>query len=1122
MTSDQRKKLSEIKQFKQLIAYLRDEMGWPINSESEFDELTYEYTTTELGIDDKSAAQIQEIKRLRPLSAKQPWGVFFVKFEPKKLPVVALRRILGQVALKKRASANPADRTMWAQEDLLFISNYGEGDDRQITLAHFSVPIGGHTLPSLKVLGWDSKDTVLHLEAVARELTEQLSWPADESDVDAWRAKWRAAFTIGHQEVIKTSERLSIRLAQLARDIRDRIATALTIETEDGPLTKLMKAFQESLIHDLTPKDFADMYAQTIAYGLLSSRIADPKKKSAHDLQAHMQLSPFLQELMKTFLEVGGRKTESGLDFDELGVGEVVDLLDQANMEAVVADFGDKNPEEDPVIHFYELFLKEYDASERMNRGVFYTPRPIVSHIVRSVHETLRTEFGLEDGLADTTTWGAVAKRHKHLVIPKGVSPSEDFVKILDPATGTGTFLVEIIDVVYKTLVTKWKLQGHSEQEIDLLWNDYVPGHLLTRLYGYELLMAPYAICHLKLSLKLKETGYKFKNIGRANIYMTNSLEPAQDFEGSFSFAIPALAHEAKAVNIVKRDQTFTVVVGNPPYSARSFNLTESARAMVARYKNIGGERIKEKGALQLEKNLNDDYVKFFALAQELTNGHPSIVGYITNHSYLENPTLRGLRWNFLEQYPYVHVLDLGGNVARREPFIDENVFDIMQGVAIAILVDPPINAESRTKAGRLRGTRLEKYGALSTGSASIVGLPIVIPIEPLFLFRYEDVNVRSEYYSGLSLAEVFPLNSTGIKTHRDAFCIDLDLPPLKERIEDLVGTKYSDEEIREKYGLSDTHGWTLAKARIKLRADLEREDAYSRVLYRPFDWRYIYFSPNIIELPRMEVSKHFLTKRNIGLVFMRQVASDESYSHFLVTRSPVESRSFYSNRGTMNFAPLFLDGKTQESGGMFTDVALGALTLNLSVELLDQVRRKVKGLSAQDLAPEKLLSYMYGLFHSSMYRSRYAAFLKVDYPRLLLVREGSLFRVLSDLGSKLVALHLFEAPMINDITHQPVEGKPALVGVPAWSNDTIWLDGTKSIGIEGVPESVWNFHIGGYQVCFKWLKDRKGRELTNEELGHYKKMIFVVSQTMGLMEEIDASIERSGGFPSAFNTATG
>jgi hypothetical protein len=393
MAKDRRRQLSEIKQFKQLITFLREEMGWPIDAESDFDDLTYEYTTAELGIDEKSAAQIQDIKRLRPLSPNQPWGVFFVKFEPKKLPVIALRRILSQVALKKRASANPADRSVWAQEDLLFISNYGEGDDRQITLAHFSAPSEGHTLPTLKVLGWDSKDTVLHLEAVAKELTEQLSWPSDESDVAAWRAQWSAAFTVGHQEVITTSKALSIRLAQLARDIRDRISSALAIETKDGPLTKLMKAFQESLIHDLTPEDFADMYAQTITYGLLSSRIVDPKNKSVDGLTAHMRLSPFLKELMGTFLEVNGRKAGTGIDFDELGVGEVVELLDRSNMEAVVADFGDKNAREDPVMHFFEGFLEAYNKEIKRSRGVFYTPQPVVSYIVRSVHELLQTEL---------------------------------------------------------------------------------------------------------------------------------------------------------------------------------------------------------------------------------------------------------------------------------------------------------------------------------------------------------------------------------------------------------------------------------------------------------------------------------------------------------------------------------------------------------------------------------------------------------------------------------------------------------------------------------------------------------------------------------------------------------
>jgi hypothetical protein len=572
MPTDYRAALARIKRFDQLIAYLRDEMGWPIARDSFEDagDLFYDFTPDELGIDPKTAAKIETIKRLRPLSPRQPWGIFFVKFEPKRLPVVALRRILGQVALKKRASANSAERAAWSVNDLLFVSNYGEGDQRQISFAHFSQVETRQDLPTLKVLGWDNLDTALHLDAVATELTENLAWPDDDADVEGWRNRWRAAFTVGHREVVTTSRELSISLAKLARAIRDRTKTALAIETETGPLTKLMKAFQEALVHDLDGDSFADMYAQTIAYGLLSARIADPEKKTADDFAAHMRTNPFLRELMETFLKVGGRRGKAGgpgIDFDELGVNEVVELLDEANMEAVVRDFGDKNPQEDPVIHFYVLFLKEYDAKQRIQRGVFYTPRPVVSYIARSVDELLSTEFGLEDGLADTTTWAEMVKRHKDLNIPEGVDLGQAFVQILDPAVGTGTFLVEVIDLIHRRLTEKWRAQGHGAKKIEALWNDYVPSHLLPRLHGYELLMAPYAIAHLKIGLKLYETGYRFGSDERARIYLTNALEPESDVgQMKLEGILPALAHEAKASNEVKRKQRFTVVFCNTPY----------------------------------------------------------------------------------------------------------------------------------------------------------------------------------------------------------------------------------------------------------------------------------------------------------------------------------------------------------------------------------------------------------------------------------------------------------------------------------------------------------------------------------------------------------------------------
>ncbi len=615
MPTDHRDQLKSIRTFPSLVRYLRDEMDWPIGAD-DFEDMFFDFTPEELGIDTANAAKILEIKRLRPLSANQPWGIFFVKFEPKRLPVVALRRILSRVVIKKRASADSAERAAWQMNDLLFVSNYGEGEERQISFAHFTQNVERGDLPTLKILGWDQFDTPLHLDHVADELQQKLSWPGDDGDIDAWRERWRSAFTLRHREVITTAARLAARLAELALATRRLVNAALEIETDKGPLRTLMAGFKEALIHDLEDDDFADMYAQTIAYGLLSARISRPAGLVADNVADMVPItSPFLKELLETFLRLGGRRRKeaatTSIDFDELGINDVVELLREANMEAVLRDFDNRNPQEDPVIHFYEHFLAAYDKKKKISRGVFYTPKPVVSFIVRSVHELLRSEFGLEDGLADTATWGEMAKRHEGLEIPEGAGPGNPFVQILDPATGTGTFLVEVIDLIHRTMTKKWQAEGHGGRKIDQLWNDYVPKHLLPRLHGYELLMAPYAIAHMKIGLKLYETGYRFGSDERARVYLTNSLEPAHDYSDRLAFVIPALAHEAEAVNQIKRDRRFTVVIGNPPYANYSANLSPQARRIVDKYRSFKGTPIRERNQLQFERNLQDDFVKF-------------------------------------------------------------------------------------------------------------------------------------------------------------------------------------------------------------------------------------------------------------------------------------------------------------------------------------------------------------------------------------------------------------------------------------------------------------------------------------------------------------------------------
>ena len=1170
MVTDHCSRLRGIRTFSQLVAYLRDELDWPIGSD-DFEDLAFDYSPEELGIDAKNAAKIREIKRLRPLTPNQPWGIFFIKFEPKRLPVVALRRILGRVALKKRSSANSAERRAWAADDLLFVSNYGEGDKRQITFAHFSDPEGGRELPTLKVLGWDNLDTLLHLDDVAEKLASFLTWPADDLDVDKWRDTWRAAFALRHREVITTSKELSISLAELARSIHDRIKTALEIESETGPLTQLMNAFQETLVHDLDADGFADMYAQTIAYGLLSARIADPERKTADDFAAHFRTNPFLRQLMETFLQVGGRRGKAGewrIDFDELGISEVVELLDDANMEAVIRDFGDRNPQDDPVIHFYEDFLSAYDKEQKIKRGVFYTPLPVVSYIVRSVDELLRTKFGLEDGLADVTTWAEMARRHDDLKIPDGISPNQTFVQILDPATGTGTFLVEAIDTIYQTMRDKWASEagGPLLGNVQERWNDYVPKHLLPRLHGYELQMAPYAIAHLKIGLKLYETGYRFGSNERARVYLTNSLEPPSESQLTLEF-LPELADEVQAVNEIKRKQRFTVVIGNPPYAGLSSNMSPWIDGMLkgqlpegtqtGSYYHVDGEPLGERKLW-----LQDDYVKFIRLSQWLLdNTGLGIHGYITNHGYLDNPTFRGMRWSLMRSFSHIQVLDLHGNLKKQETAPDggkdENVFDIQQGVAIGLFVKPArvgsVPDHRQVKHNEMWGDRQSKYDRLLPGSNDSKDWQEVEAAEPFYLLRPFDRSEAGDYDNWDQITEIMAVNVTGIVTARDHFVVDFNKDSLIQRMAVLRNASESDETIRreyfankgsKKYPPGDSRGWKLPEARQKIRGDANWDKRCAPVLYRPFDERQIYYVPWMVDWPRTEAMPHILAGENIALITSR-MTKGETFKHAQVTRNIVEVICMSSKTSNNGFVfPIYLYPGVGKADPELFDLWVpgeGGRRPNLDPAFVDLLERVTdmnfvsdgRGDNKESFGPEDVLGYMYAIFHSPEYRRRFEPMLKIDYPRIPKPGDGDLFRDLDRLGTELIAMHLMESPRLDDFITSFSGPKNPEVGRVGWSEDTVWLDAIKTsardghratkpgiIGFRGVPEEVWDFYIGGYRVCHKWLKDRKGRILSDGDLTHYQKIVVALNETIRIMGEIDEVIDEHGGWPNTFQTA--
>ena len=1159
MPTDQRSRLAGIRRFDQLVAYLRDELGWPIASD-DFEELTFEYTPGELGIDPKNAAKIQEIRRLRPLATGQPWGIFFVKFEPKRLPVVALRRILGRVTLKKRASANWSERQAWAADDLLFVSNFGEGEERRIAFAHFSTPLAGNDLPTLKVLGWDNLDTPLHLDAVAHELTTHLAWPDDEEDIDSWREHWRSAFGLRHREVVTTSKQLSGHLAELARAIRDRTLAALAIENESGALTKLLNAFQTTLVHDLDEAKFADMYAQTIAYGLLSARITDPARRRADDLATYMRTNPFLRKMMEAFLRVGGRGGAGGpdIDFDELGVSEVVDLLDRANMEAVVRDFGDRNPKEDPVIHFYEHFLAAYDKQQKVSRGVFYTPRPVVSYIVRSVHERLQSEFGLADGLADTTTWGEISERHDGVEIPYGVLPEQAFVQILDPATGTGTFLVEVIELIHDTMSAKWRSQGHGERAVRARWNEYVPKHLLPRLHGYELLMAPYAIAHLKIGLKLYETGYRFESDERARVYLTNALEPGGDEQFALDL-LPALAQEAAAVNQIKRRQRFTVVVGNPPYLGeagrggawiaslmRGVELPSKRKTLS--YFEVDDKPLGEKNP----KWLNDLYVRFTRLSQHLIErSGAGVHGFITNHRYIDAPTFRGMRWALLSAFDHLALVDLHGNLKKKEVAPDggrdENVFDIEQGVAIGLFVKrSPKRTAAELSTPRVRhsdlwGARAAKYVRLLEGAAT--AWAEVEPRPEFFLLKPFRGEETAEYDEWVSVTEIFPVRSVGIVTARDSLTVRWSKREIWGVVREMA--EGDEQAVRAKYRLRDVRDWKVAWAQRDLRRSGPSPEKIAPILYRPFDTRNTYYtgaSRGFLCYPRADVMGHMLAGENLSIGLTRTVEIGSGFSHIFASRAMIQHHTV-SLKEVNYQIPLYLYPGVGRSGELPLSPwpeGKDDRRPNLDPGFVKRFARRSgldfvsegRGDLLANLGPEDLLAYIYAVLHSPVYRGRYDAHLKLDFPRVPPCANVGLFRDLARAGHSLLALHTLESPRLDQAAIDYTGPRNPEVSRVGWSDGTVWLNAAKTIAREGhratkpgtagfrdVPEEVWNFRVGGYQVCHKWLKDRKGRRLSDEDLTHYEKIVVALSETSRIMAEVDQAIEVHGGWPNAFET---
>ena len=1094
-------KLKSVKDFDALVEYLREELDWPIEAE-DAEDITFDYNPTELGIDKKHAAKIKTVKQIRPLTDNQPWGLFYVEFEPKKLPVGVLRRILKALVHSRRDADDRQKR--WALPDLMFISALGEATERRMSFAHFSESEKG--LPELRTFSWDASDTYLHYLQNKLDL-EELRWPRDEEDAEAWREQWSSAFRLTHRYVIRTSQQLAVEMAHSAAQIKEQVKSVFGYELASGPLHKLLEKFKKMLIYDLETDAFADMYAQTIAYGLFSARATHEGEFAVEDVSAMIpNTNPFLKNLFEECTDC--------LDLEELGVTELVKMLEGVKIKPILDDFGKLTRKEDPVIHFYEDFLREYDPKQKVKRGIFYTPDSVVSFIVRSVDYLLRTEFDCPDGLADTSTIPVKVNEEVKQVkqVPK--------VQILDPAVGTGTFLKYVIEEIRKTFEENYK--DLSDEELRKKWNKYVDKNLLPRVFGFELLMAPYAIAHLKLGLKLRETEYEFSSHQRLGVALTNALESGRESAEKLDAYLGWLALESKYANNIKTAKNISVVIGNPPYSGHSANIhcdwiadllrgKISDGARESNYFEVDGESLGEKNP----KWLNDDYVKFIRFGQwRIDKTGEGILAFISNHSYLDNPTFRGMRQQLMESFTDIYVLDLHGNAKKKEKCPDgskdENVFDIQQGVAIGIFVkNPKKTSPAKVHHVDLWGLREEKYKRLFDNSIDTIQWEKVTPTSPFYFFYPQDVELKAEYESGWKITDIMPKNSIGVVTARDSLTIQDSPDEVWEIVRDF--SALPEDIARSKYNLGDdARDWKVTFAQNDLKESGLKKELIVPILYRPFDIKYTYYtghSRGFICMPRPEVMQH-MAHENLGLITSR-IIKGEIYQHTFASETITDASLLASNTASSSYIfPFYLCSSPNQKkviGHSVTKV------LNLSPELIKFLTKAYN----KEPTPEEIFNYIYAVLYSPAYRKRYEEFLKTDFPKVPLTSDWDLFKTLCRLGSELVSLHLMKSPELDNlITEFKGEGDNVVGAIGKNSYKDRKLKINKTQYFEGIPEEVYNFQIGGYQVCEKWLKDRKGRELTEEVIEHYQKVVVAINETIRIMKEIDEVIEGHGGWP--------
>ena len=960
-------------------------------------------------------------------------------------------------------------------------------------------------------------------------------------------------FAAERLQSITSAERLAEVMAGKAAIIKDVLFNSLDEDKElHTELAGQFKAFKDQLIHDLEIEGFSDIYAETIAYGLFAARLHDEDLETFSRVEALEKLpksNPFLRKL---FEFVAGPGLDEAI---KRTIDELAEIFQAVDLGKLFENFGSFTQRNDPFIHFYETFLAKYNPAKRKARGVWYTPEPVVNFIVRAVDDVLKEEFGLADGLADTSKID-VTYEEPHPDKPgkwRKKTESMHRVQILDPAAGTGTFLAEVIKQI------SGKIKAVAPGQLPA----YIENDLIPRLHGFELLMASYAMCHMKLDMMLTSLGYKpTQEPPRLGVYLTNSLEEGAR-EVPDLLMTRWLSEEARLANDVKRDKPIMCVIGNPPYSGESANKGEWIMNLMEAYKKEPGgkEKLKE----QNPKWINNDYMKFIRLSQHMIqkNGE-GILGFITSNSFLDSSTFRGMRWNLLKTFNKIYILDLHGNSKRQETAADgtsdDNVFDITEGVSIIIAILTSKNEDDelgKLYHSDLIGSRKFKYNSLVKNSIDKNSLWTSVKFQyPQFTFSDANFELQTNFNLGFSVDQLLNIGVMGFQTHRDHFAILDSNLDVRKRCSDLIDKTLSDQEILDKYQIKNNRDWQIDKARSHIQNDAEWENKISTCSYRPLDNKSCYLSTVTMDYPRNELIQHGLNKKNIFIGVGRQGNAVGPIQWCLITASSFAMDANIFRRGGVRTSPLYLYPDEQDLDqsirvnmdvkirAQIETAAIGQPLSPLAGEMSSKATEGGKATGDKiaakksrakprpsalssisptrgengnlDIQPSKdadgrpnevaIFDYIYGVLHCPQYRETYKEFLKIDFPRIPYPPSPEVFWDVSEKGTQLRQLHLMEDDVIGE-TPYLFEGEgDSKVDKPAYEGTSVFINETQSF--RHVPKVAWEFFIGGYQPAQKWLKDRKGRELSFDDIRHYQKIIKILSETDRVMKTIEMPLD--------------